>query len=160
MITIKLNRVTNFDNREVFSMIDNNCVFCKIISGEFSSYTLYEDDDFKVIFDINPATYGHALLVTKNHYKNLFELDDTVASKALVIAKKVATVLANELKCDGFNLLQNNEEIAGQTIFHFHIHLIPRYKNDTVSLVPSTIKIDETKAAELSEKIFNLTKNI
>lgn len=160
MITIKLNRVTNFDNREVFSMIDNNCVFCKIISGEFSSYTLYEDDDFKVIFDINPATFGHALLVTKNHYKNLFELDDTVASKALVIAKKVATVLANELKCDGFNLLQNNEEIAGQTIFHFHIHLIPRYKNDNVSLVPSTIKIDEEKAAELSEKIFNLTKNI
>ena len=141
-------------------MIDNNCVFCKIISGEFSSYTLYEDDDFKVIFDINPATYGHALLVTKNHYKNLFELDDTVASKALVIAKKVATVLANELKCDGFNLLQNNEEIAGQTIFHFHIHLIPRYKNDNVSLVPSTIKIDESKAAELSEKIFILTKNI
>ena len=111
-------------------MIDNNCVFCKIISGEFSSYTLYEDDDFKVIFDINPATYGHALLITKNHYKNLFELDDTVASKALVIAKKVATVLANELQCDGFNLLQNNEEIAGQTIFHFHIHLIPRYEEN------------------------------
>jgi histidine triad (HIT) family protein len=141
-------------------MIDNNCVFCKIISGEFSSYTLYEDDDFKVIFDINPATYGHALLITKNHYKNLFELDDTVASKALVIAKKVATVLANELQCDGFNLLQNNEEIAGQTIFHFHIHLIPRYKNDNVSLVPATMKIDEVKATELSEKINKLTKNI
>ena len=141
-------------------MIDNNCVFCKIISGEFSSYTLYEDDDFKIIFDINPATYGHALLITKNHYKNLFELDDTVASKALVIAKKVATVLANELQCDGFNLLQNNEEIAGQTIFHFHIHLIPRYKNDNVSLVPATMKIDEAKATELSEKINKLTKNI
>lgn len=141
-------------------MIDNNCVFCKIISGKFSSYTLYEDDDFKVIFDINPATYGHALLITKNHYKNLFELDDTVASKALVIAKKVATVLANELQCDGFNLLQNNEEIAGQTIFHFHIHLIPRYKNDNVSLVPATMKIDEAKATELSEKINKLTKNI
>ena len=141
-------------------MIDNNCVFCKIISGEFSSYTLYEDDDFKVIFDINPATYGHALLITKNHYKNLFELDDTVASKALVIAKKVATVLANELQCDGFNLLQNNEEIAGQTMFHFHIHLIPRYKNDNVSLVPATMKIDEAKATELSEKINKLTKNI
>lgn len=141
-------------------MVDNNCVFCKIISGEFSSYTLYEDDDFKVIFDINPATYGHALLITKNHYKNLFELDDKVATKALVIAKKVATVLSNELKCDGFNLLQNNEEIAGQTIFHFHIHLIPRYKDDNVSLVPATTKIDEAKATELSEKIYNLTKNI
>lgn len=137
-------------------MLDNNCVFCKIISGEFSSYTLYEDDDFKVIFDINPTTEGHALLITKNHYKNLFELDDAVAAKALVIAKKVATVLSKELNCDGFNLLQNNGELAGQTIFHFHIHLIPRYKDDKVSLVPATMKIDGEKAKVLAEKINKL----
>ena len=135
-------------------MNDNNCIFCKIISGEFSSYTLYEDDDFKVIFDISPVTRGHALLITKNHYKNLFELDNEVASKALVIVKKVATELAAELKCDGFNLLQNNEEIAGQTVFHFHIHLIPRYKDDNVSLVPTPGKIDENFAKEISNKIY------
>ena len=135
-------------------MKDNNCIFCKIVSGEFSSYTLYEDDAFKVIFDISPVTRGHALLITKNHYKNLFELDEEVASKALVIVKKVATELAAELKCDGFNLLQNNEEIAGQTVFHFHIHLIPRYKDDNVSLVPTPGKIDENFAKEISNKIY------
>ena len=134
-------------------MNDNNCIFCKIISGEFSSYTLYEDDDFKVIFDISPVTCGHALLITKNHYKNLFELDETVASKALVVVKKVATELKAALNCDGFNLLQNNEEIAGQTVFHFHIHLIPRYKDDNVSLIPTPGKLDETKARELADKI-------
>ena len=134
-------------------MKDNNCIFCKIISGEFSSYTLYEDEDFKVIFDISPVTRGHAILIAKNHYKNLFELDDNVASRALVIAKKVATKLASELNCDGFNLLQNNEAIAGQTIFHFHIHLIPRYKDDKVSLVPTPGQLDTAFAEELSNKI-------
>ena len=135
-------------------MKDNNCIFCKIISGEFSSYTLYEDDDFKVIFDISPVSDGHAILIAKNHYKNLFELDDEVASKALVVAKKVATAMREELNCDGFNLLQNNEAIAGQTIFHFHIHLIPRYKDDNVSLVPTPGTINETFAKELSDKIY------
>ena len=134
-------------------MKDNNCIFCKIISGEFSSYTLYEDEDFKVIFDISPVTSGHALLISKNHYKNLFELDDTIASKALVVVKKVATELRDTLNCDGFNLLQNNEELAGQTVFHFHIHLIPRYKDDNVSLIPTPGKLDETKAKELADKI-------
>ena len=135
-------------------MSENNCIFCKIISGEFSSYTLYEDEDFKVIFDISPVSKGHALLISKNHYNNLFELDDEVASKALVVVKKVATELKAQLNCDGFNLLQNNEEIAGQTVFHFHIHLIPRYKDDNVSLIPTPGKLDENNARELADKIF------
>ena len=134
-------------------MKDNNCIFCKIANGEFPSYTLYEDDDFRVIFDINPATNGHALVIPKEHYKNLFELDDKIASKALVVAKKVASALSSELKCDGFNLLQNNEEIAGQTVFHFHIHLIPRYKDDTFSFSNSHGKIDENEATKLADKI-------
>ena len=134
-------------------MKDNNCIFCKIANGEFSSYTLYEDDDFRVIFDINPATKGHALILPKEHYKNLFELDDETAAKALVVAKKVATALSNELGCDGFNLLQNNGELAGQTVFHFHIHLIPRYKDDSFSFSTSHGKIDEEEAANLAKKI-------
>ncbi len=134
-------------------MRDNNCIFCKIANGEIPSYTLYEDDDFKVIMDINPASKGHAIVIPKNHYKNLFELDDAVASRALVVAKKVATELAAELKCDGFNLLQNNEEMAGQTIFHFHIHLIPRYVDDTVAFKTTPGSIDEAFAKELADKI-------
>lgn len=136
-------------------MKDCNCIFCKIANGEIPSYTVYEDADFRVIFDISPATEGHALLIPKEHFKNLFELDENVASKALVVVKKVATALADELKCDGFNLLQNNEEVAGQTVFHFHIHLIPRYNGDSVKFATSTGKIDESKAAALAEKIKN-----
>lgn len=134
-------------------MRDCNCIFCKIANGEIPSYTLYEDDDFKVIMDINPASKGHAIVIPKKHYKNLFELDDNTASKALVVAKKVATELAAELNCDGFNLLQNNEEMAGQTIFHFHIHLIPRYTDDTVMFKTTPGKVDEAFAKELADKI-------
>ena len=105
--------------------------------------------------DISPASKGHVILITKEHYKNLFELDDAVASRALVIAKKIATELAKELNFDGFNLLQNNEAIAGQTIFHFHIHLIPRYKDDSVQFKTTPGSIDEAFAKELSDKIFN-----
>lgn len=134
-------------------MKDCNCIFCKIANGEIPSYTIYEDSDFRVILDISPASKGHALIIPKEHYKNLFELDDNIASKALVIAKKVATALRDELKCEGFNLLQNNEEIAGQTVFHFHIHMIPRYADDSVKFTTTPGKIDEAFAAELVEKI-------
>lgn len=134
-------------------MKDCNCIFCKIANGEIPSYTIYEDDDFKVILDINPASKGHALLIPKEHFKNIFELDDNTASKALLVAKKVSTALKSELDCDGFNILQNNEEIAGQTVFHFHMHLIPRYVGDTVKFTTATGKVDEEFANELVKNI-------
>ena len=111
-------------------MKESNCIFCKIANGEIPSTTLYEDDDFRVILDMGPAARGHALLLPKEHYTNLFELDDELAAKALVTAKKVASRLKDALGADGFNLVQNNGEAAGQTVFHFHMHLIPRYKDD------------------------------
>ena len=111
-------------------MKESNCIFCKIANGEIPSTTLYEDDDFRVILDMGPAARGHALLLPKEHYANLFELDDELAAKALVTAKKVASRLKDALGADGFNLVQNNGEAAGQTVFHFHMHLITRYKDD------------------------------
>ena len=111
-------------------MKDCNCIFCKIANGEIPSTTLYEDEDFRVILDLGPATRGHALLLPKEHYSNLFELDDAVAAKVLVTAKKVAAKMKAALGADGFNLVQNNGEVAGQTVFHFHMHLIPRYESD------------------------------
>lgn len=134
-------------------MKDCNCIFCKIANGELPSYTIYEDDDFRVILDINPASKGHSLLIPKEHFKNIFELDDNIASKALVVAKNVSAALRDELNCDGFNILQNNEEIAGQTVFHFHMHLIPRYTGDTVKFTTTTGKVDEEFANELVKNI-------
>lgn len=116
-------------------MKDCNCIFCKIANGEIPSTTLYEDEDFRVILDLGPATRGHALLLPKEHYADLFELDDTLAAKALVTAKLVAAKMKNALHADGFNLVQNNGEAAGQTVFHFHMHLIPRYENDQAGIL-------------------------
>lgn len=116
-------------------MKDCNCIFCKIANGEILSTTLYEDEDFRVILDLGPATRGHALLLPKNHFANLFELDDETAQKAILVAKKMAGKMKAALGADGFNLVQNNGEAAGQTVFHFHMHLIPRYENDNAGIL-------------------------
>ena len=116
-------------------MKDCNCIFCKIANGEIPSTTLYEDEDFRVILDLGPATRGHALLLPKNHFANLFELDDETAQKAILVAKKMAGKMKAALGADGFNLVQNNGEAAGQTVFHFHMHLIPRYENDNAGIL-------------------------
>ena len=115
-------------------MRDNNCIFCKIANGEIPSATIYEDEDFRVILDLSPASKGHALILPKEHYANLFELDDEKAGKVLVVAKKVITKMKEILNCDGYNLGQNNGGAAGQTVNHFHLHLIPRYEGDNVGL--------------------------
>ena len=116
-------------------MKDCNCIFCKIANGEIPSTTLYEDEDFRVILDLGPTTRGHALLLPKNHFANLFELDDETAQKAILVAKKMAGKMKAALGADGFNLVQNNGEAAGQTVFHFHMHLIPRYENDNAGIL-------------------------
>jgi len=131
----KRNFKVNLEINRRTVMKDCNCIFCKIANGEIPSTTLYEDDDFRVILDLGPATRGHALLLPKEHYANLFELDDALAAKALVTAKKVAGKIKNALGAVGFNLVQNNGEAAGQTVFHFHMHLIPRYENDGAGIL-------------------------
>lgn len=133
-------------------MKDANCIFCKIAAGEIPSTTIYEDEDFRVILDIEPASKGHALIIPKEHYANLYELDDALAAKVLVLAKKLTTTLKEVLGCDGYNIVQNNGEAAGQTVFHFHMHLIPRYKGDTVQIgwKPGTLT-DETKEEIISK---------
>ncbi len=115
-------------------MIDHNCIFCKIAAGEIPSATIYEDEDFRVIMDINPASKGHAIILPKTHAANIYELSEDVAGKIFVVAKKVAMAMKEELNCEGINILQNNGEIAGQTVFHLHVHLIPRYKGDKINI--------------------------
>ena len=118
-----------------------NCIFCKIANGEIPAATLYEDENFRVILDLGPASKGHALILPKQHAANLFELPDEIAAKVLPLAKSVAARLQEGLGADGINLVQNNGEAAGQTVFHFHMHLIPRYQNDTVNVTwkPGTL---------------------
>ena len=133
----------------------DNCIFCKIANGEIPAATLYEDDDFRVILDLGPASKGHALTLPKAHAANIYEISDEMAAKAMILAKKMATKMTDALKCDGFNIVQNNGEPAGQTVFHFHMHLIPRYKGDKVGITwePGTLT-DEVKN-EILEKLKN-----
>lgn len=133
-------------------MKEENCIFCKIANGEIPAATLYEDDDFKVILDLGPASKGHALILPKGHYANLYELDDEVAQKVLVLAKKIITRMTEVLGCDGYNLVQNNGEAAGQTVPHFHLHLIPRYHNDEVGLGWKMGELTEEDKQEILEK--------
>lgn len=127
-------------------MRNENCIFCKIAAGEIPSATIYEDDDFRVILDITPASKGHALIIPKEHYANLYELPDELAAKVMGVAKKVITKMTDLLGCDGYNVLQNNGETAGQTVFHYHMHLIPRYQEDHVTITwePGVLE-DEVK---------------
>lgn len=110
-------------------MRDDNCIFCKLANGDIPTNSIYEDDDFKVILDASPATKGHSLIIPKSHYKDIYEIDEEIAGKAFKLAKKLTISMTDKLGCEGFNILQNNKEVAGQTVFHFHMHLIPRYKD-------------------------------
>jgi histidine triad (HIT) family protein len=129
--------------------VSDNCIFCKIANGEIPSATLHEDENFRVILDLGPASKGHALILPKKHAANLFELPDETASGAIVLAKKIAATLQEGLHADGVNLVQNNGEAAGQTVFHFHMHIIPRYQNDTVNVAWTPGELTEEDKEEI-----------
>lgn len=126
----------------------DDCIFCKIANGEIPSKTLYEDEAFRVILDLGPATKGHALILPKDHAANLFELPEETAAAAMVVAKKMAQKMKDKLHCDGLNLVQNNGEVAGQTVMHFHLHMIPRYEGDGQNILwnPGTSTPEELEA--------------
>ena len=129
--------------------MDPDCIFCKLANGVFPTNFIYEDEDFKVILDANPATKGHSLILPKKHFKNLLDADEEILKKALPLAKKLSNKLVEVLKCDGVNVLQNNNEAAGQAVFHLHIHLIPRYKDEKehmLSWKPNKFSDEEMKS--------------
>ena len=131
----------------------DSCIFCKIVDGQIPSTTIFEDENVKVILDIAPAAKGHAILLVKQHVANIFELDSVVAGKIFSVVPKVATALKEELGCDGMNILQNNGEAAGQTVFHLHIHFIPRWNDDTIQIKWATKEYAEGEAAILAAEI-------
>ncbi len=136
-------------------MKDDNCIFCKLANGQIPTNSIYEDDDFNVILDASPATKGHALILPKEHYANIFEIDEEILGKAAKLAKKIMIKEKDNLKCDGYNLLQNNGEVAGQTVFHFHMHLIPRYESDENKDIIqwSHIELSDDEMKEIKDKM-------
>lgn len=129
-------------------MKKDDCIFCKIANGEIPSRTIYEDEQFRVILDLSPAAKGHALILPKEHFANLYELPEEWSADVMKLAKKMAAVMTEKLQCDGFNLVQNNGTVAGQTVFHFHLHLIPRYEDDgqSINWTPGSPSAEELDA--------------
>lgn len=125
-----------------------DCIFCKIAKGEIPSKTIYEDEEFRVILDLGPATRGHALILPKKHADNLYELSDETAASAMKLARRMALLMKEKLHCDGLNLVQNNGAAAGQTVSHFHVHIIPRYEGDgqSINWVPGEPSQEELEA--------------
>lgn len=130
-------------------MMNEECIFCKIGKGDIPSKTVYEDDDFRAILDIAPAAKGHVIILPKNHSDDMFALSDIEASKVYLIARRLGKALKDTLQCDGINILQNNGSAAGQTVFHFHMHVIPRYDKDNVSIGWSAGQYEEGEMEKL-----------
>lgn len=134
-------------------MKDDNCIFCKLAAGDIPSTTLYEDEDFRVIMDIAPAVKGHAIVLPKQHMNDLLSVEEDTAKKALLVVSKVANAIKEALGCDGINILQNNGEAAGQTVFHLHFHILPRYEDDGFVIPWKQLSYGDGEAEAIAGKI-------
>ncbi len=109
-------------------------IFCKIINGEIPSTKIYEDDDVLAILDLSQATKGHTLVISKKHYSNILEIDDYDYLRIMAVVKELAKAITKAFDAKGVNILNNCGEAAGQTIMHFHVHIIPRYDDDDLNI--------------------------
>ena len=135
--------------------MNNECIFCNIIEGKIDSATIFENSEFKVILDKFPSTKGHTLIMPKEHVENVFEMDSEMASKLYGLATHIAKVLKQKLNCDGMNFLQNNGAVAGQTVNHFHLHLIPRYEGDNTKISWDVVQMEDSELEEFATEIRN-----
>ena len=129
------------------------CIFCNIISGDIPSYKVYEDENFLAFLDISQATYGHTLVIPKEHFEDIFSMPNYLLDKMLIIVKELAVKIKQATNCKGINILNNNGETAGQSVHHFHIHIIPRYDNDNFCIKAESNKLSEAEFNLLLSKI-------
>ena len=134
-------------------MKKDDCIFCKLANGEIPTNALYEDDIVKVIFDANPAAKGHVLILPKEHFDNIYELDDDTAAHVFKVAAKISKAYKKALDFDGLNIVQNNGEVAGQTVFHFHMHLIPRKAGDQAVPEWEHLSLSDDEMKEICDKM-------
>lgn len=136
----------------------DNCIFCSIIKGDIPSFKIYEDNDFLAFLDIAPGTKGHTLIIPKEHAATLEELSDDKASKILVLTKKIVKAMKEVHGFTNYNIIQNNGKIAGQTVDHYHMHIIPRYSIEEVGLwTPheDDPSVNEENAKLVRDKLMN-----
>ena len=131
-----------------------NCIFCKIINGEIPCYKVYEDEIVLAFLDISQASKGHTLVVPKKHYANMLECDEEVLAHLYKVANRLGNLITNRLGALGMNILTNVNEVAGQTVKHFHVHLLPRYNEE------DGVKIDFVGSNPTSETLISILNEI
>ncbi len=134
-------------------MADEDCIFCKIVAGELPAEKVAEDEHTVAFMDINPWTRGHALVIPREHSKNLYEISDDDLARTLQAAKGLAARMRDKLGADGVNLLNSCEPAAWQTVFHFHVHVIPRYDGDPLRLPGQPITPGEGELADVASEL-------
>ncbi len=130
-----------------------SCIFCSIIAREIPAEVLFENDCAIAILDVNPIHYGHALVIPKKHYKDFLEVPEEELGGIMSAVHIVALAIVKSYTLEGFNFFSNNGSIAGQSVFHFHIHITPRYANDNIRFVLQLKKYDDATIRTTAEKI-------
>ncbi len=133
--------------------MDPDCIFCKILAGELPAERVQEDEHTVAFMDINPWTRGHAVVIPKEHSRNLYEIGADDLSRTMASAQQLAARMRDRLECDGVNLLNSCEPAAWQTIFHFHVHVIPRYEDDPLQLPVRPEQADSEELAAVAKEI-------
>lgn len=134
--------------------MDKDCIFCKIINGEIPSMKVYEDDEFLAFMDINPAVRGHTLVIPKYHCRNILDTPENVGKNFYNVISKVSNAVKKAFNAEGIYVFQQNENAAGQEVFHSHVHIIPRYKGDEFGKYsPPRLKVEIPEIAKDGEKI-------
>jgi histidine triad (HIT) family protein len=132
---------------------DEDCIFCKIVAGELPAEVIQEDEHTIALMDINPWTRGHALVIPRNHSKDLLEISDEDLAHTAAAAKRLAAMMQDRLGADGVNLLNALGSAAWQTVFHFHIHVIPRYEDDPLQLPTRPQEADKEDLAAVAGEL-------
>ncbi|WP_301107355.1 HIT family protein [Sporosarcina sp.] len=137
-----------------------SCIFCKIVEGSIPGEKVYEDEHVIAFMDIMPVTKGHVLLIPKKHCENLYDMTEEEAANLFKAAPKIATALKEEFQPAGMNLLQNNGSFAGQTVYHFHMHLIPRYDKSDGFQLEFQPKVEQFPTDVLTELAANIKQRL
>jgi histidine triad (HIT) family protein len=134
-------------------MSDDDCLFCRIAAGELQAEIVQEDEHTVAFMDINPWTRGHALVIPRRHSRNLYNIDDGDLHRTAAASKRLAERMRDRLGCDGVNLLNACEPAAWQSVFHFHIHVIPRYEDDPLQLPTRPREADQEELARVAAEL-------
>lgn len=132
---------------------EKDCIFCKIVRDEIPAKKIYEDSGVIAFLDINPANPGHCLVVPKKHSETIFDTDEDVLKKTIVITKKLASEIRDKLNADGVNILLNNGRHAGQLVSHLHFHIIPRFPDDKVLITYQRLQMGEKELNDMQARL-------